>query len=137
MAWIIAHDTNTEALVVINEPTINHVVAVEAYDSSIGIKVRGDRLPEAKPLVIEIGIHEADHGQALAKLKRLLNIARAGGRLRYTEGTNTLEREFSSLKSWAATRWEPAAGLIEIGLELLPAGPYWTDSLGNRVVWAW
>jgi len=137
MPWEITDDTNTEAITALNAPSLDHAIAVEAYDSSVGIKIRGDRLPEARPLVLEVGIHEADHGQALAKLKRILNIARAGGRLRYTEGANTLEREFSNLKSRTATRWEPAAGLIEIRLELLPTGPYWTDNLGNRVVWTW
>ncbi len=138
MPWTITDGTNTETLTVLNTPSLDHAIAVEAYDSSAGIKVRGDRLPEAKPLVVEVGIHEADYGAALAKLSRILAIAKAGGTLRYTEGSETISRAFSGLKSYETTRLLPAQGLIEVRLELLPTGPYWSSSsMGNRVVWVW
>lgn len=138
MPWAITDGTNTEAITVRNTPSLDHAIAVEAYDSSAGIKVRGDRLPEAKPLVVEVGIHEADFGQALDKLARVLAIAKAGGALRYTEGAETISRTFSGLKSYEATRLLPAQGLIEVRLELLPTSPYWSStSMGSRVVWVW
>jgi len=133
MGWTI----NTEAITVKNAPSLDHAIAVEAYDSSAGVKVRGDRLPEAKPLVIEIGIHESDFGAALDKLARIISAARAGGTLRYAEGSTTIERAYSGLRGYETTRLEPGAGLIEVKLELLPTGPYWTGSLGSRVVWVW
>jgi len=137
MGWIISDSARTEALVVKNAPSLDHAIAVEAHDSSVGIKVRGDRIPEARPLVLEVGIHEADYGQALAKLKRILDIARDGGTIRYTEGLDSLERAFSGLKAYEATRLLPIQGLIEARLTLLPTGPYWSGTLGSRVVWAW
>jgi len=137
MSWEITDGTNTEALVVKNAPSLDHAIAVEAYDSSVGIKVRGDRIPEARPLVLEVGIHEADYGQALAKLKRILDIARAGGTIRYAEGSDSLERAFSGLKSYEATRLLPVQGLIEARLTLLPTSPYWSGTLSSRVVWVW
>jgi len=136
--WAITDGTNTEAITVKNTPSLDHAIAVEAYDTSAGIKVRGDQIPEAKPLVVEAGIHEVSFGQALDKLARILAIAKAGGTLSYTEGSETISRAFSGLKSYEATRLLPAQGLIELRLELLPTGPYWSSaSMGSRVVWVW
>ena len=138
MGWQIDDGTNTESITVINRPSLDHAIAVEAYDSSAGVKIRGDLLPEAKPLVVEVGIHEADYGAALAKLSRILAIAKAGGTLSYTEGAETISRTFSGLKSYETTRLLPAQGLIEVRLELLPTGPYWSSTtLGPKVVWVW
>ncbi len=138
MPWTITDGTNSEAITVKNTPSLDHAIAVEAYDSSAEVKVRGDRLPEARPLVVEIGIHETDFDRALAKFVRVLAIARAGGTLRYTEGSEAISRTFSGLKSYEATRLMPAQGLIELRLELLPTGPYWSStSMGSRVAWVW
>jgi len=137
MPWEITDGTNTEAITVKNAPSLDHAIAVEAYDSSVGIKIRGDRIPEARPLVIEVGIREADYGLALAKLKRILDIARAGGTLRYTEGSAKLERSFSGARGFEAARLLPAQGLIEVRLTLLPTGPYWSGTPSSRVVWIW
>jgi len=136
--WQITDGTNTEALTVINAPTVDHAIAVEAYDTETAIKVRGDRLPEARPLEVEIGIHEASYGDALAKLKRVLNIARASGaKLQYVEGSETIERTLDGLASYEATRLYPDQGLIQVRIRFLPTGPYWSSSTGKSLLWNW
>ena len=138
MGWQITDGTNTEALTVINAPTVDHAVAVEAYDTQAAIKVRGDRLPEARPLEIEVGIHEASYGDALAKLQRILAVAKtSGAKLQYVEGSETIEREFSGLAAYEATRLYPDQGLIQVRLRLLPTGPYWSSSVRGNLVWVW
>ena len=136
--WQITDGTNTEALTVINAPTVDHAIAVEAYDTQAAIKVRGDRLAEAKPLEIEVGIHEASYGDALAKLQRVLNIAKtSGAKLQYVEGSETIERTLDGLASYEASRLYPDQGLIQVRLRLLPTGPYWSSSVRGNLVWVW
>ena len=138
MGWQITNGTRTEALTVINAPTVDHAIAVEAYDTEAAIKVRGDRLPEARPLEIEIGIHEATYGDALAKLQRVLNIAQTGGaKLQYIEGSETIERTLDGLASYEASRLYPDQGLIQVRLRLLPTEPYWSSSVRGNLVWVW
>lgn len=136
--WQITDGTNTEAFTVLNTPSLDLAEAVEAYDSSAGIVIRGDRRPEPKPLEIEIGLHEASFGAALERLNRILGIARtSGAKIQYLEGSEVIERALGGLAGYETTRMFPDQGLLQVKLRLLPTGSYWSSSVRGDLVWVW
>ena len=78
------------------------------------------------------------YGDALAKLQRVLNIARtSGAKLQYLEGSETIERTLDGLASYEASKLYPDQGLIQVRLRLLPTGPYWSSTVRGSLVWVW